>query len=89
MYARRRARHKRPLLVSVDRPVGLYKRDGAKFASEWTPDYSIPKRAAMMDVLLRRGGSAALMFDYVMAQVTAGLVSPPDFPSIPVPAQAD
>jgi hypothetical protein len=43
----------------------------------------------MMDVLLRRGGSAALMFDYVMAQVTAGLVSPPDFPSIPVPAQAD
>ena len=56
--------------------------------SEWTPDYTSPERAALIDVVMRRGGSAALMFDYVMAQVTAGLVSPPDFASVPVPAQA-
>jgi nicotinamidase-related amidase len=47
--------------------------------SEWTPDYTSPERAALTDVLRQRGGSAALMADYVLAQVTAGLVSAPSF----------
>jgi nicotinamidase-related amidase len=55
-------------------------------ASEWTPDYTAPERQALADVYRRRGGSAALMFDYVMAQVTAGLVKAPTFGAAPVPA---
>jgi nicotinamidase-related amidase len=54
--------------------------------SEWTPDYTSRERAALADVTRQRGGSAALMFDYVMAQVTAGLVQPPSFLSAPVQA---
>jgi len=54
--------------------------------SEWTPDYTTPERAALASVMSRRGGSAALMFDYVMAQVKAGLVPPPTFMSAPVQA---
>ncbi|MDB5450698.1 MAG: hypothetical protein JWQ52_1826 [Phenylobacterium sp.] len=54
--------------------------------SEWTPDYTSPERAALANVTAQRGGAAALMFDYVMAQVTAGLVSPPSFMSAPVEA---
>jgi nicotinamidase-related amidase len=52
--------------------------------SEWTPDYTSPERAALANVTRQRGGSAALMFDYVMAQVTAGLVPPPSFMAAPV-----
>jgi nicotinamidase-related amidase len=48
-------------------------------ASEWTPDYTSPERAKLADVTRQRGGSAALMYDYVFAQVTAGLVKAPDF----------
>src|SRR5438445_13513304 len=54
--------------------------------SEWTPDYTTPERAALAHVMSQRGGSAALMFDYVMAQVKAGLVPPPSFMSAPVQA---
>jgi nicotinamidase-related amidase len=49
--------------------------------SEWAPDYTSPERAKLADVTSQRGGSAALMFDYVMAQVSAGLVPPPTFMS--------
>jgi nicotinamidase-related amidase len=51
--------------------------------SEWAPDYTSPERQALADVTRQRGGVAALMFDYVMAQVTAGLVPPPSFASAP------
>ena len=51
--------------------------------SEWTPDYTSRERAALADVTRQRGGSAALMFDYVMAQVTAGLVPLPSSMSAP------
>ncbi|MDB4893466.1 MAG: hypothetical protein JWL61_5321 [Gemmatimonadetes bacterium] len=47
--------------------------------SEWTPDYTSPERAKLADVTRQRGGTAALMYDYVFAQVTAGLVKAPDF----------
>lgn len=52
--------------------------------SEWTPDYTSPERQALTDVTRQRGGIAALMGDYVIAQVTAGLVPPPSFMSAPV-----
>jgi nicotinamidase-related amidase len=45
--------------------------------SEWTPDYTTPERMALVDVLSRHGGASALWGDYVMAQVTAGLVQLP------------
>jgi nicotinamidase-related amidase len=54
--------------------------------SEWTPDYTSRERAALANVTTQRGGTAALMFDYVMAQVSAGLVSLPKSLSSPVKA---
>jgi nicotinamidase-related amidase len=56
--------------------------------SEWTPDYTSPERQALIDVTRQRGGIAALMGDYVIAQVTAGLVKAPSFVSRPVPARS-
>lgn len=56
--------------------------------SEWAPDYTSPERAALANVLSQRGGVSALMFDYVMAQVKAGLVPPPSFMPAPVRAGA-
>ena len=54
--------------------------------SEWAPDYTSPERQATTDVQRQRGGVAALMVDYVFAQVAAGLVKAPDFG--PAPAMA-
>ena len=51
--------------------------------SEWAPDYTQPERAALADVTRQRGGTAALLYDYVIAQVTAGLVPPPTFMAVP------
>jgi nicotinamidase-related amidase len=51
---------------------------------EWVPDYTSPERQALTDVYRQRGGAAALMADYVIAQVTAGLVEAPSFGSVPV-----
>lgn len=51
--------------------------------SEWAPDYTSPERAALAQATSQRGGIAAMMGDYVMAQVTAGLVPPPSFASAP------
>src|SRR5258706_14951949 len=52
--------------------------------SEWAPEYDSPERAALADVTRKRGGTAALLYDYVIAQVTAGLVPPPSFMSASV-----
>jgi nicotinamidase-related amidase len=54
--------------------------------SEWAPDYTSPERQALTDVQRQRGGVAALMADYVIAQVTAGLVPAPRFTAAPVHA---
>jgi nicotinamidase-related amidase len=56
--------------------------------SEWTPDYTSPERQALTDITRQRGGVAALMADYVIAQVTAGLVKAPDFGSAAPPVRA-
>jgi len=45
--------------------------------SEWTPDYTSPERQALTAVTRQRGGIAAVMADYVFAQVEAGLVKMP------------
>ncbi len=50
---------------------------------EWVPDYTAPERAAVGDVWSRRGGGVGLLSDYVLAQVTAGLVPMPSFMSAP------
>src|SRR6267143_1137279 len=53
---------------------------------EWIPDYTSPERQAVLDVTRRRGGGAALIADYVYAQVDAGLVQLPSSMSAPVQA---
>src|SRR5712664_1873249 len=45
--------------------------------NEWAPDYTSPERIALTDVLSQRGGTWGLLVDYGMAQVAAGVVSPP------------
>ena len=54
---------------------------------EWAPYWASPERAALTNAT-SRAGSAALLTDYVIAQVTAGVVSPPDFLSVPAQARA-
>jgi hypothetical protein len=54
--------------------------------NEWAPDYTSPERQALLEVTQQRGGSAALISDYVFAQVTAGLVKAPSFGSAPAEA---
>jgi nicotinamidase-related amidase len=55
---------------------------------EWAPGWASPERAALNNVVSQRGGSAGLVLDYAIAQITAGIVPLPDFLSAPVPAQA-
>ncbi len=55
---------------------------------EWAPDYTSPQRAALGSIYSQRIGSVALMTEYVIDQVTAGIVPAPDFLSPPVPAGA-
>jgi len=47
--------------------------------AEWTPDYTSPERIALTDALLRHGGGVSLAVQYLLAQVTAGLVPMPTF----------
>ena len=53
---------------------------------EWAPDYTSPERAATTSVYSQHGGTAELLVDYVIAQVTAGVVPPPAFMAAPVQA---
>ena len=54
--------------------------------SEWAPDYTSPERAVLGDVWSRRGGIINLAGDYVLAQVTAGLVPMPSLGCAPAQA---
>lgn len=47
--------------------------------SEWTPDYTSPERAALIDVLSQRAGTSALWTDYTLAQIREGVVPIPAF----------
>ena len=53
---------------------------------EWAPDYRSPERATLITPYSLHGGSISFAIDYAMDQVTAGVVSVPDFMSAPVPA---
>jgi hypothetical protein len=56
---------------------------------EWAPYWASPERALVSNIDSQRGGtSSALVSDWIMAQVTAGVVPLPEFLSAPVPAQA-
>jgi nicotinamidase-related amidase len=55
---------------------------------EWAPDYRSAERAALGSIFSQRGGTAALMTDYVIDQVTAALVPAPDFLTAPVRARS-
>jgi len=46
--------------------------------AEWAPDYTSQERAALIDVWSQRGGAPAMLTDFVMAQVKAGLVRLPE-----------
>ncbi len=48
-------------------------------SAEWVPDYTSPERAVLIDVWSQRGGAPAMLTDFVMAQVKAGLVAVPEF----------
>lgn len=52
--------------------------------SEWTPDYTSPERNALSEVLAQHGGASNLSFQYVMAQLAAGLVPVPEWAAQPV-----
>ena len=62
------------------RPMSLW-----SVLSEWTPDYTSAERQALLGVTRERGGAVAVMADYVIAQVEAGLVKAPNFGAAPVP----
>ena len=54
---------------------------------EWAPYWASPERALVSQIDSQRGGtSAAVVTDWIMAQVTAGVVPLPDLLSAPVQA---
>lgn len=46
--------------------------------AEWAPDYLSPERAAIAEVWSWRGGAPAMLTDFNMAQIKAGVVRLPD-----------
>jgi nicotinamidase-related amidase len=46
--------------------------------AEWAPDYTSPERAAVAEVWRQRGGAPAMLTDFTMAQIEAGLVRVPE-----------
>lgn len=52
--------------------------------SEWAPDYTSPARSALTEVFLQHGGATSLAVQYVMAQISAGLVKAPDWAAQPI-----
>src|SRR3977135_4335308 len=51
--------------------------------SEWTPDYTEPRKKKLVEDYGKRGGASKLMFDYQMAQVDAGIAKAPSFVAQP------
>jgi nicotinamidase-related amidase len=46
---------------------------------EWAPDYTSAERSKLTPVVLQRGSNYAVISEYVLAQVTEGIVKVPDF----------
>jgi len=58
-------------------------------SGQWAPDYTSKERALMTPVYTRYGGGGTnFMTDYVLDQITAGVVSPPNFAPAPVRAES-
>ena len=56
-------------------------------SGQWAPDYTSKERALMIPIYTKHGGGGTnFMTDYVLDQITAGVVAPPSFTSAPVPA---
>ncbi len=51
----------------------------AVVTSEWTPDFTSPERSRLTDVLLENTGASSLAAQYMLAQVSAGLVPAPSW----------
>ena len=49
----------------------------AAVGAEWAPDFTSPERDRLNAVVLQHGGGVGLAAEYVMAQLTAGLVPAP------------
>ena len=64
------------------KPINWYALTG-----EWAPYWASPERALVSNIDSHRGGtSAAVVTDWIMAQVTAGVVKLPQILADPVPA---
>lgn len=46
---------------------------------EWAPDYTSEERAILTPLTTQRGSNFAVISEYVLAQVTEGVVPPPNF----------
>jgi len=56
-------------------------------SGQWAPDYTSKERALMTPIYTKYGGGGTnFLVDYVLDQVTAGVVPPPGFLSAPVQA---
>ena len=53
----------------------------AALVSEWTPDYTSPERGLLLEAQLQHTGATSLAIQYVMAQISAGLVPAPAWAS--------
>ena len=55
----------------------------AVVVSEWAPDYTSPERNRLTEATLQYGGATTLGLQYVMAQISAGLVPAPTWATEP------
>ena len=57
--------------------------------AEWAPYWASAERGLVSNIESQRGATtSALVFDWIMAQVKAGTVQPPDAPSLAIPVGA-
>ncbi|WP_243741278.1 hypothetical protein [Streptomyces sp. 8K308] len=52
--------------------------------SEWAPDYTKPENMAVAELYNQHGGAVSLAAQYVMAQISAGVVKAPEWFAQPV-----
>jgi nicotinamidase-related amidase len=72
------------MTMSGAKPINWYALTG-----EWAPYWASPARALVSKIDSQRGATgAALISDYILAQVTAGVVPKPDFLADAVPVGA-
>ena len=50
----------------------------AVLTSEWTPELNSPERSLLTEILVDHGGKTSYAVQYLMAQISAGLVPAPE-----------